>query len=73
MTSPATVGVFMFCYLLYSAPVMFLHDSITLISTLIIIINHLGSKRSKCSFTAVCIQPGCFVIAVIEVLVDRVT
>ena len=40
MTSPATVGVFMFCFvlLLYSAPVMFLHDSVTLISTLITII-----------------------------------
>jgi len=35
---PVTVSVFMFCCLLYSAPVMFLHDSVTFISMLMIMI-----------------------------------
>jgi len=37
VTSPATAcRHFVFCNLLYSAPVIFIHDSVTLISTLII-------------------------------------
>ena len=44
VTSPATVGVFVFCNLLYSAPVLFLHDNVTLISILIIIIIIIISK-----------------------------